>query len=80
MSKGTITDKLISFALPLMLSGMMQLTLNAVEIVVIGQFSGKQSLAAVGATTALINRFLVQGWRKRIELHEAGHHAGCYKD
>ena len=50
-------DKLISFALPLMLSGMLQLTFNAVDIVVIGQFSGKQSLAAVGATTALINVF-----------------------
>ena len=57
MCNGTIMDKLISFALPLMLSGMLQLTFNAVDIVVIGQFSGKQSLAAVGATTALINVF-----------------------
>lgn len=57
MCNGTLMDKLISFALPLMLSGMLQLTFNAVDIVVIGQFSGKQSLAAVGATTALINVF-----------------------
>ena len=57
MCNGTIMDKLISFALPLMLSGMLQLTFNAVDIVVIGQFSGKQSLAAVGSTTAIINVF-----------------------
>ena len=30
---------------------------NAVDIVVVGRFSGSQSLAAVGATTALIYLF-----------------------
>lgn len=54
MCNGSIMDKLISFALPLMLSGMLQLMFNAVDIVVVGRFSGSQSLAAVGATTALI--------------------------
>ena len=54
---GSIMDKLISFALPLMLSGMLQLMFNAVDIVVVGRFSGSQSLAAVGATTALIYLF-----------------------
>ena len=54
---GSIMDKLISFALPLMLSGILQLMFNAVDIVVVGRFSGSQSLAAVGSTTALINVF-----------------------
>ena len=57
MCNGSIMDKLISFALPLMLSGMLQLMFNAVDIVVVGRFSGSQSLAAVGATTALIYLF-----------------------
>ena len=30
---------------------------NAVDIVVVGHFTGKQALAAVGSTTALINVF-----------------------
>ena len=47
MCNGSIMDKLISFALPLMLSGMLQLMFNAVDIVVVGRFSGSQSLAAV---------------------------------
>ena len=50
-------DKLISFSLPLMLSGILQLMFNAVDIVVVGRFSGSRSLAAVGSTTALINIF-----------------------
>ena len=51
---GTIMDKLISFAFPLMLSGILQLMFNAVDIIVVGRFSGSQALAAVGSTTALI--------------------------
>lgn len=57
MCNGTIMDKLISFALPLMLSGILQLMFNAVDIVVVGRFSGSESLAAVGSTTALVNIF-----------------------
>lgn len=48
-------DKMISFALPLMLSGILQLLFNAVDIIVVGRFSGSQSLAAVGSTSSLIN-------------------------
>ena len=57
MCNGTIMDKLISFSLPLMLSGILQLMFNAVDIIVVGRFSGSQALAAVGSTTALINIF-----------------------
>ena len=55
MCNGTIMDKLISFSLPLMLSSILQLMFNAVDIIVVGRFSGSQALAAVGSTTALIN-------------------------
>ena len=58
MVNGSIMDKLISFALPLMISGILQLAFNAVDIIVVGQFSGSKSLAAVGSTTALINVFV----------------------
>ena len=57
MCNGTIMDKLISFSLPLMLSGILQLMFNAVDIIVVGRFSGSVALAAVGSTTALINVF-----------------------
>ncbi|MDO5422323.1 MAG: MATE family efflux transporter [Eubacteriales bacterium] len=57
MCNGSIMDKLISFALPLMLSGILQLMFNAVDLIVVGRFSGSQALAAVGSTSALINLF-----------------------
>ncbi len=57
MCNGTVMDKLISFSIPLMLSGILQLLFNAVDIVVVGRFTGSQALAAVGSTTALINVF-----------------------
>ena len=54
MCNGSIMNKLISFSIPLMISGILQLAFNAVDIVVVGRFSGSESLAAVGSTTALI--------------------------
>ena len=57
MCNGTIMDKLISFSLPLMRTSILQLLFNAVDIIVVGRFSGSDALAAVGSTTALINIF-----------------------
>ncbi len=55
MVNGPLFSKLIIFAIPLALSGMLQLLFNAVDIIVVGRFAGSDSLAAVGATTSLIN-------------------------
>ena len=38
MCNGTIMDKLVSFAIPLMVSGILQLMFNAVDIIVVGRF------------------------------------------
>ncbi len=55
MCHGPLAGKLLLFALPLMLSSMLQLLFNAADIVVVGQFVGKEALAAVGSNGALIN-------------------------
>lgn len=55
MTKGNIPKQLISFALPLILGNMFQLTYNMVDSIVIGKFSGKESLAAVGASSPIMN-------------------------
>ncbi|MDO4283904.1 MAG: MATE family efflux transporter [Eubacteriales bacterium] len=57
MCNGSLMDKLVAFSLPLMLSGILQLMFNAVDIIVVGRFTGSDALAAVGATSALINVF-----------------------
>ena len=38
MCNGSIMDKLISFSLPLMLTSILQLMFNAVDIIVVGRF------------------------------------------
>lgn len=58
MCNGSIFKKLLIFALPLMLSGILQLLFNAADIVVVGKFTGSHALAAVGSTGALINLFV----------------------
>ena len=55
MCSGSILKKMLLFAMPLMLSSILQLLFNAADIVVVGKFAGDNSLAAVGSTTALIN-------------------------
>ena len=55
MCNGPLLKQIIIFAVPLMLSGILQLLFNAADIVVVGRFSGSDSLAAVGATSSLIN-------------------------
>ena len=55
MCNGPIFKKLIIFAIPLILSGCLQLLFNAADIIVVGRFTGSEALAAVGSTSALIN-------------------------
>lgn len=55
MCNGPILKNLLIFALPLILSSILQLLFNAADIIVVGRFAGDDSLAAVGATTSIIN-------------------------
>jgi len=55
MCSGPILPKLLKLVLPLMLSSVLQLLFNAADIIVVGNFAGENSLAAVGSTTSLVN-------------------------
>ncbi len=55
MCNGPLLGKILKFALPLMLSGVLQLLFNAADIVVVGRWSSEQALAAVGSTSSLVN-------------------------
>ena len=55
MCNGPILSKVLVYAFPLMLSGILQLLFNAADVIVVGRYAGSQSLAAVGSTSALIN-------------------------
>lgn len=55
LCEGSILKKLLLFSIPLMASSMLQLLFNAADVVVVGQFAGKNSLAAVGSNGSIIN-------------------------
>ena len=62
MLHGPVLGKIILFALPITVSGLLQQAFNAADTAVVGHFAGSDSLAAVGANSfvigLMINLFL----------------------
>ncbi len=52
---GPLAKNIILYALPIIATGMLQLLFNAADLVVVGRWCGSVSVAAVGATGAVIN-------------------------
>lgn len=55
MLQGSLFTGIVSYAIPIILTSVLQLLFNAVDIVVVGRFCGSVSVAAVSNTTELIN-------------------------
>ena len=55
MLEGPLFAGILSYTIPIMLTGILQLLFNAADLVVVGQFRGADAVAAVGATGALTN-------------------------
>lgn len=55
MTEGRPLPQIIRFSVPLALTGILQLLFNAADVIVVGKFDSSTALAAVGATTSLIN-------------------------
>lgn len=55
MCEGPIFSNIIRYTVPIILSSVLQLLFNAADLIVVGRFCGNKSVAAVGATTSLIN-------------------------
>ncbi len=58
MLHGSLWDKIVWFTIPLALTGVFQQLLNAADVAVLGQFVGKNAMAAVGNNTALVGLIL----------------------
>lgn len=58
MTSGVIWKELLLFSIPLLLGNLFQLLYNTVDSIVVGNFVGHQALAAVGASTPLINMLI----------------------
>ncbi len=89
MTSGKLLPKVLMFSLPLIASGILQLLFNAADMVVVGNFSGDLSqaaLAAVGSTGSLINLMVnvfiglsVGGSVAVAKAYGAGDHAAVHK-
>ena len=55
MCNGPLLSKILIYAVPLIVSGILQLLFNAADMVVAGRFAGNVALGAVGSTSSLIN-------------------------
>lgn len=58
ITEGSLLKKIIIFAIPLILTGLLQQFYNAADLIVVGMFEGEMALAAVGATGSLTNLFV----------------------
>ena len=56
LTKGSIVKAIILFSIPLLIGNLFQQLYNAVDSYVVGNYVGKVALAAVGASTPIINR------------------------
>ena len=55
MLQGPLLKNIILYTVPIILTSWLQLLFNAADLVIVGQFDGSHSLAAVGATGAITN-------------------------
>lgn len=58
MTEGAEWKNILAFALPLMLGNLFQQLYNTVDSIVVGNFVGKEALAAVGSVDPIINTFI----------------------
>ncbi|MBQ9886883.1 MAG: MATE family efflux transporter [Lachnospiraceae bacterium] len=54
MLNGPLKSKIIMFALPLAVTGILQQLFNAADVAVVGRFAGKDAMAAVGSNAPII--------------------------
>ena len=54
MLNGSLWDKILVFAIPLAITGMLQQIFNAADIAVVGRFVNENAMAAVGSNGALV--------------------------
>ena len=55
MLEGPLFPNIVRFAIPVILTSVLQLLFNAADLIVVGRFCGSVSVAAVGATGAITN-------------------------
>ncbi len=76
MAHGNLIPKIVMYVLPLAFTGILQQLFNAADIAVVGQFAGKDAVAAVGSNSPiiglLVNLFLGISLGANVVIAHAG--------
>ncbi len=59
MTKGAMLPIIVRFTVPLILGNLLQLTYNAIDGIIVGQYVGKEALAAVGTGNPLVTLLIL---------------------
>ena len=59
MTRGSIAGTLVSFSVPLILSGLLQQLFNWVDAFIVGNAEGESALAAIGSSTSVYNLLIM---------------------
>lgn len=55
MTQGSLADKILLYTIPIICTSVLQQLFNAADIAVVGQFVGKEAMAAVGSNSSIIS-------------------------
>ena len=58
ITEGAIVPNIIRFVVPVIISNILQISFNAADIAIVGQFCGGDSVAAIGTTTSFVHLML----------------------
>ncbi len=58
ITEGAIIPNIIRFVLPVIISNILQISFNAADIAIVGQFCGGDAVAAIGTTTSFVHLLL----------------------
>ena len=59
ITEGVIWKQLLIFFFPIMVGTLFQQLYNTVDAVIVGRFVGKQALASVGGSAAVLSNFVI---------------------
>ncbi len=58
LTEGTIWKQIFAFALPLLITNLMQHIYAVVDLMIVGNYSGVEAMAGIGATASIINMLI----------------------
>ena len=73
ITEGVIWKQLLIFFFPIMVGTLFQQLYNTVDAVIVGRFVGKQALASVGGSAAVLSNFVIGFFYRPVRRSQCDH-------